>query len=62
MKVKEVNFWFWFVKKLPKKLIYFCFLWVMCHATTGKYGNTLVGELTGMDALKRYEKDYNIEG
>lgn len=60
MKLFEVNFWYTLVKFLPKKLVYFCFMTVMAHSTTGKYGNTVVPELSGMDAIKRYDDDYNI--
>jgi len=60
MNVKEINFWYWLVKLLPKKLIYFCFMHVMAYATSGKYGTTVVPELTGMDAIKRYSKDNKI--
>ena len=28
MNIKEVNFWYWVVKLLPKKLVYFCFMHV----------------------------------
>jgi hypothetical protein len=51
---------FWLVKRLPSKLLYYCFLQVMAHSTCGKYGSTIVPELTGMEALKRYEKDKGI--
>ena len=54
---KEVKFWYWLVAKLPKKVIYFCFMYVMAYATTGKYGNTIVPELSGMDAIKRFRND-----
>lgn len=57
MNIKEVNFWYWLVDLLPAKLLYFCFMKVMCHATTGKYGNTNVPELEGMEAVKRYSDD-----
>ena len=60
MKVYELNFWYWLVKKLPKKIIYFCFMHVMAYATTGKYSSTIVPELTGMDAIKRYGDDKGI--
>jgi len=60
MSVRETNFWFWLVSKLPKRLIYFCFMHVMAHSTTGKYGNTIVPELTGMDAIERYGNDAEI--
>ena len=55
--VREVNFWYWLVSILPKSLVYFSFMHVMAHATTGKYGNTIVPELTGMDAIDRYGED-----
>lgn len=60
MSVRETNFWFWLVRKLPKRLIYFCFMHVMAHSTTGQYGNTITPELTGMDAIDRYGKDSGI--
>jgi len=58
MSIKETSFWFWLVSKLPKKLIYFCFMHVMVYSTTGKYSYTIVPELTGMDAIDRYGKEY----
>uniref|UniRef100_A0A6H1ZBT0 Uncharacterized protein n=1 Tax=viral metagenome TaxID=1070528 RepID=A0A6H1ZBT0_9ZZZZ len=42
---------------LPKRLVYFCALRLMIHATSGKYGNTEVPALTGMDALARWTQD-----
>ena len=60
MKTKEVKFWYWLVDKLPRKIIYFCFMHVMVYTTTGKYGNTIVPELSGMDAIKRYGDDKKI--
>ena len=41
--------------KLPRRLAYWCAIRVIAHATTGKYGNTVVPELRAMDALKRWE-------
>jgi hypothetical protein len=61
MKVREVNFWYWLVARLPRKLVYFCFMHVMAYATTGKYGETVVPELTSMDAIKRYGDDFEVE-
>ena len=60
MNIRQVNFWYWLVDKLPKKLIYFSFMHVMAHATTGEYSNTIVPELTGMDAINRYGNDFGI--
>jgi len=60
MKIREINFWYWLVKKLPAKLIYYCFIHVMAYSTTGKYGNTIVPELSGMEAVKRFGDDKGI--
>ena len=60
MGVKQVNFWYWVVSRLPKKMVYFCFMHVMAHATTGKYSSTVVPELTGMDAIDRYSLDKSL--
>lgn len=60
MGIKETKFWFWLAKLLPKKLIYFCFMRVMVYSTTGKYKTTIVSELIGMEAIKRYGNDNTI--
>ena len=60
MGVKEINLWFFIARHLPKKIVYFCFMHVMAYSTTGKYGNTTVPELTGMDAIKRYADDKSV--
>lgn len=44
-----------FVWALPRWLVYWCAIRVIAHATQGKYGNTIVPELTAMDALKRWD-------
>lgn len=43
------------VWKLPKSIVYWCTIRLIAYATTGKYGKTIVPELTAMDALKRFE-------
>lgn len=45
---------------LPKSVVLYCALYVMSYATTGKYSNTVVPELSGMDAIKRFSHDYDI--
>lgn len=57
---REVNFWYWVVKHLPVKLVYFSFLHVMAHSTTGKYSTTIVHELSGMNAVWRYGIDKGL--
>ena len=56
------NGWFRVVGLLPKRLIYFCFMRVMAHSTTGQYSATVVAELSGMDAIKRYGRDIDMFG
>lgn len=60
MTKRETDFWYMIVRMLPKKLVYFCFMHVMTHSTTGKYSDTVVPELSGVDAAKRYAKDNGI--
>lgn len=40
---------------LPKKLVMWCYVRVGAYATTGIYGDTLVPEITMMEALKRWD-------
>lgn len=42
---------------LPKRLVYWCYLRIGAYATMGKYGQTVVPELTMMDALNRFSRD-----
>lgn len=41
---------------LPRKIVMWAYIRVVAHATTGKYGNTIVPELSAMDALKRWDE------
>jgi hypothetical protein len=52
MSEKALLFVVW---KLPRKLVYWCAIRVMAHATQGQYGNQEVPALLAMDALKRWE-------
>jgi hypothetical protein len=61
MTVIKVKIWYWVVRHLPHKLLYFCYMWVVSYATTGKYSSTVVTELTVMDAINRYSNDYNVK-
>lgn len=42
--------------KLPRRLIYWCFIRVGAHGTTGAYGNTVVGSegTQFLELLKRW--------
>lgn len=46
--------WMWIAWKLPKTLVMFASVRMIAHATQGKYGTTIVPELSAMDALKRW--------
>lgn len=41
---------------LPRELVMWCYMRVAAHATTGKFGNTIVPELGMMDAVKRWDE------
>lgn len=42
---------------LPRKLAMWAAIRVIAHATTGQYADTIVPELSAMDALQRWDKD-----
>lgn len=50
----------WLAHHLPKQLKMRVYFDILAHATTGKYGKTIVPEITAMDAIDRYCKDYNL--
>lgn len=41
---------------LPRQVAYLAAVRVAAHATTGKYSNQIVPELSAMDALKRWQE------
>jgi hypothetical protein len=51
------KFYQWVAWRLPKGLVKWCAIRVTAAATTGEYSDTVVPELTAMDALKRWEAD-----
>jgi len=50
------KFWMKLAWKMPKRLVYFCAIRLIAFATQGEYSNTIIPELTAMDALGRYEQ------
>ena len=50
----QERFLLWFVWKIPKVLIKWAAIRLITNATTGEYGNTVVPELSAMDALTRW--------
>lgn len=45
----------WVSKRLPRRLVYWSAVRVLANATSGKYSNTEVPALTGMEALMRWK-------
>lgn len=63
----EIRYWFnrraeailrWVVWRLPRTIVYWSYIRVGAYATTGKYSNTIVPELSMMDALKRWDGEH----
>lgn len=42
--------------RLPRSLVYWCYIRVASHATTGEWGDTEPDSLGMMEALKRWEE------
>ena len=47
----------WIVWHLPKIIIYWATIRLICHGTSGKYSMQIVPELLAMNALERWDKD-----
>jgi hypothetical protein len=47
----------WFAWHMPKWLAYWCTVRLGVHATTGRFSDQIVPDLTYMDALKRWHGD-----
>lgn len=50
----------WLAHRLPKQLKMRVYFDILAHSTTGKYGKTIVPEITAMDAIDRYCKDFRL--
>jgi hypothetical protein len=57
MMQRSDKFWMFLVKFIPRKLKLFCAIHILAYATTGKYGKTVVPELTALEAIDRYFHD-----
>ena len=49
------KFWKKLAWLLPRKLVMWAAIRLAAHATQGKYGTTIVPELSMMDAIKRWD-------
>ena len=52
---EAMNFWQWLAYRLPRRVVYWVLIRVGAEVTTGQHGNTIVPELTFMDALERFD-------
>lgn len=59
MKYLSVDTMLFLVRLLPRRLVYFCAIKVMAHATQGKYSDNAT-YLPGMTAVGRYDDDFNV--
>lgn len=53
--MKANSFWFRLTQMVPKKLVYFCGIRLWCHATTGKYSDTIPDAITMSEILIRWK-------
>ena len=60
MSNKQDKFYRWLAYRLPKRFAMWVYFDILAKATTGKYGNTVVPDLTAMDAIDRFCKDNNL--
>lgn len=49
------TFWCWLAWKLPQRLVYWCAIRLMAHATLPPYGDQVVPDLNALEALQRWE-------
>jgi len=59
-KMKAEKFKRWISGHLPKEIKYLTAIDVIIYATTGKYEDTLVPDLTAIDAIGRFGEDHDI--
>ena len=57
---KKENAIIWIARRLPKQLKMRVYFDILAHATTGKYGKTIVTEITAMEAIDRYCEDNEL--
>lgn len=56
MSGRKQRFYMWLVGILPRNLVYFATIRLVAHATQGRWENTVVPDLTAMEALLRWDK------
>jgi len=56
MKKLVDRFFKWLASVLPRRLIYWCAMRLVVHATTRKYSSESVPDLRAMDAVERWDE------
>lgn len=52
----------WLANILPKRIVYFAYIRLLAHATTGKYSHLRPDEVDWSDALKAWEEHGGGDG
>ena len=58
--MKAEKFKRWISEHLPKEIKYLTAIDVIVYAMTGKYGDTIMSDLTATDAIDRFGEDHDI--
>ncbi len=48
------KFWMWLAWLLPRRLVYWASIRLISAATVNQYSNTVVPDLSALDAIKRW--------
>lgn len=58
LRIDRAKIWLWFVRQLPRKLIYWCLIEAWAKATSGEYEHQYetVNTVTMNEAICRWEK------
>jgi len=59
---KIIRFYYWIIKRMPKMLQYLATIDLLAKVTSDEYSDTIIPELTVMDAVNRFIKKYKIYG
>ncbi len=54
--MRSENFWPWLAQRMPRKLVYWCAIRLMAHATTGRYSTCCPDRVTILQALDRWNR------
>lgn len=58
--MRSENLWTKLVDLLPAKLVYWCGIKMAAHATGGAYSDVAPDDVSVLDMLRAWEKDYEV--